>query len=272
MSAPGRFTPERSFMELPIFQIDAFTSRLFAGNPAAVVILSQWLPDETLQSIAAENNLAETAFVVRLEGEFGLRWFTPEVEVDLCGHATLASAHVLFRHAYAAPPAIVFRYQGGTLTVTQEGELLAMRFPSRPPQPAPCDAAIVAALGGTPREVHRARDLLAVFDTPQEIEGLRPDFRAIASLDTFAVIASAPGKDCDFVSRFFAPRAGIPEDPATGSSHCTLVPYWSERLGKKTLHALQLSHRRGELFCEHQGEWVKIAGRAVEYLRGHIFL
>ena len=167
---------------------------------------------------------------------------------------------------------IVFRYQGGTLTVTQAGELLAMRFPARPPQRAQCDAAMVAALGATPREVHRACDLLAVFDTQQEVEDLRPDFQAIALLDTFAVMASAPGQDCDFVSRFFAPRAGIPEDLATGSSHCTLVPYWSARLSKTRLHALQLSRRRGELFCENQGEWVKIAGRAVEYLRGRIFL
>jgi PhzF family phenazine biosynthesis protein len=259
-------------MELPIFQVDAFTGSLFGGNPAAVVILSHWLADEILQSIAAENNLADTAFVVPLQGEFGLRWFTPEIEVDLCGHATLASAHVLFRHGYATPPDIVFRYQGGKLTVTQEAELLAMRFPSRPPQRAQRDAAIVAALGAKPREVHRARDLLVVFDTQQEVEGLRPDFQAITLLDTFAVIASAPGKECDFVSRFFAPGAGISEDPATGSSHCTLVPYWSERLDKNRLHALQLSRRRGELFCENQGEWVKIAGRAVEYLRGHIFL
>jgi PhzF family phenazine biosynthesis protein len=259
-------------MELPIFQVDAFTGRLFGGNPAAVVILSQWLPDEILQAIAAENNLADTAFVVPHQSEFGLRWYTPEVEVDLCGHATLASAHVLFRHGYAAPPDILFQYRGGTLTVTQDGELLAMRFPARPPQRVECDTAIVAALGAKPREVHRARDLLAVFDTQQEVEGLRPDFQAIALLDTFAVIASAPGKDCDFVSRFFAPGAGIPEDPVTGSSHCTLVPYWSERLGKKTLHALQLSRRGGQLFCENQGEWVQIAGRAVEYLRGHIFL
>lgn len=259
-------------MELPIFQVDAFTGRLFGGNPAAVVLVPQWLPDETLQAIAVENNLAETAFVVPLQGTFGLRWFTPEVEVDLCGHATLASAHVLFHHGYAAPPDIVFRYQGGTLTVTQAGDLLAMRFPARPPQQAQCDETIVAALGATPREVHRARDLLAVFETQQEVEDLRPDLQAIALLDTFAVIASAPGQACDFVSRFFAPGAGIPEDPATGSSHCTLVPYWSDRLGKQTLHALQLSRRRGELFCEHRGAWVQIAGRAVEYLRGHIFL
>jgi PhzF family phenazine biosynthesis protein len=249
-------------MELPIFQVDAFTGRLFRGNPAAVVILPQWLPDETLQAIAAENNLAETAFVVPLQGAFGLRWFTPEVEVDLCGHATLASAHVLFNHGYAAPPDIVFRYQGGTLTVRQEGELLAMRFPARPPQRAQCDAAIVAAWGATPKEVHWARDLLAVFETQQEIEDLRPDLQAIALLDTVAVMVSAPGRACDFVSRFFAPRAGIPEDPATGSSHCTLVPYWSDRLGKKTLHALQLSRRRGELFCEHQGAWIRASKSA----------
>jgi predicted PhzF superfamily epimerase YddE/YHI9 len=259
-------------MKLPIFQVDAFTGNLFGGNPAAVVILPQWPPDETLQAIAAENNLAETAFVVPLQGTFELRWFTPEIEVDLCGHATLASACVLFNHGYASPPDIVFRYQEGTLNVARHGELLAMRFPSRPPHRTTCDAAIVQALGAAPREVYRARDLLAVFDSQQEVESLRLDFQTMALLDTFAVIASAPGKDCDFVSRFFAPKAGIPEDPATGSSHCTLVPYWSERLGKKTLHALQLSRRRGEFFCEDRGEWVQIAGRAVEYLQGHIFL
>jgi predicted PhzF superfamily epimerase YddE/YHI9 len=156
--------------------------------------------------------------------------------------------------------------------VTQQGELLALCFPSRPPHPVQCDAAIIAALGATPREVYRARDLLVVFDTQEEVESLRPDFHAIGLLDTFAVIASAPGQACDFVSRFFAPKVGIPEDPATGSSHCTLVPYWSERLGKTQLHALQLSRRRGEIFCAYQGEQVEIAGRVVEYLRGHIFL
>lgn len=259
-------------MELPIFQVDAFASRLFGGNPAAVVVLPEWLPDELLQQIAQENNLSETAFVVPGGDAFGLRWFTPEVEVDLCGHATLASGHVLFEHGYAAGPEIVFRYQGGTLTVRREGELIAMDFPSRPPKPSRCDASLVSALGATPREVHQSRDLLAVFETQDEIEALRPDLGAIAELDTFAVIASAPGRECDFVSRFFAPGAGVPEDPVTGSAHCTLAPYWSERLGKQKLRALQLSRRRGELFCEVLDSRVRLSGRVVEYLRGHIYV
>jgi PhzF family phenazine biosynthesis protein len=257
-------------MELPIFQLDAFTSRLFGGNPAAVVVLPQWLPDETLQTIAQENNLSETAFVVPCEDIFDLRWFTPEIEVDLCGHATLASAYVLFHHGYTSRPEVVFRYQGGTLTVAREGDLLAMDFPSRPPRRIESDASLARALGATPREVHESRDLLAIFDTQADVEALRPDLPAVAKLDTFAVIASAPGKSCDFVSRFFAPGAGVPEDPATGSAHCTLVPYWSDRLGKKELHALQLSRRVGEFFCENKGARVKISGRVIEYLRGQI--
>ena len=253
-----------------MFQVDAFTGRLFGGNPAAVVVLPEWLADETLQAIAQENNLAETAFVVPGADWFGLRWFTPEIEVDLCGHATLASAYVLFNHGYTSHSEVVFEYRGGWLTVAREGDLLAMDFPARPPEPIQCDAALADALGAVPRELHQSRDLLAVFDTQADVESLRPDFSAIAKLDVFAVIASAPEKECDFVSRFFAPGAGIPEDPVTGSAHCTLVPYWSERLGKKKLHALQLSRRGGELFCENLGPRVKICGRVVEFLRGEI--
>jgi PhzF family phenazine biosynthesis protein len=257
-------------MELPIYQVDAFTGRLFGGNPAAVVILKGWLPDATMQAIAGENNLAETAFVVPGAKEFGLRWFSPAIEIDLCGHATLASAHVLFQHDYARTSPVVFRYKGGTLSVAREGELLAMDFPARPPEPASPDPALAAALGARPGEVHRARDLVAVFGSQEEVEALRPDFQALARIDAFAIAVTAPGREADFVSRFFAPRAGVPEDPATGSSHCTLVPYWSRRLGRKKLHAIQVSSRRGELFCEDQGARVKIAGRAVEYLRGQI--
>lgn len=259
-------------MKLPIFQLDAFSSRLFGGNPAAVVVLPEWLPDETLQAIAQENNLAETAFVVPRKDIFDLRWFTPEVEVDLCGHATLASAHVMFHHGYTSQSEVVFRYQGGTLTVTREEDLLAMDFPSRPPKPIECDASLTDALGAAPSEVYESRDLLAVFDTQADVEALRPDLPAVAKLDTFAVIASAPGEECDFVSRFFAPGVGVPEDPATGSAHCTLIPYWSDRLGKNELHALQLSRRVGEFFCENRGARVKISGRVVEYLDGHIHI
>lgn len=257
-------------MEFPIFQVDAFASRLFGGNPAAVVILPQWLPDETLQAIAQENNLAETAYVVPREDAFDLRWFTPAIEVDLCGHATLAAAYVLLNHGYTLQAEVVFRYQGGILRVTRESDLLAMDFPSRPPTPTQCDSALIHALRATPKEVHRSRDLLVVFETPAEVEALQPDLAALAKLDTFAVMATAPGKACDFVLRFFAPRAGIPEDPATGSAHCTLVPYWSKRLAKNQLHAFQLSRRGGEFFCEDRGDRVKIAGRAVEYLSGRI--
>lgn len=257
-------------MKLPIFQVDAFAERLFAGNPAAVVVMPDWLPDGTLQGVAQENNYSETAFVVPRGEFFDLRWFTPEVEVDLCGHATLASAHVVFRHGYTNAERVVFRSRAGDLTVKRAGDLLAMDFPARPPRPLPADAAVSDALGAVPDELHESRDLLAVFRSQADVEALRPNFSAIAKLDTFAVIATAPGDSCDFVSRFFAPAAGVPEDPVTGSAHCTLVPYWSRRLGKPKLHARQVSRRGGELWCEHLGERVVVAGRVVEYLRGEI--
>jgi PhzF family phenazine biosynthesis protein len=257
-------------MELPLYHLDAFTSRRFGGNPAGVVILTDWLPDAVLQSIAAENNLAETAFLVPGGKEFALRWFSPTMEIDLCGHATLASASVLFSTRQARGEEIVFRYKAGTLTVTRQGDLLAMDFPSRPPEPARADPALAAALGKAPQEVFRSRDLMAVYETREEVASLRPDFAAIERLNTFAVVATAPGGDCDFVSRFFAPKAGVPEDPATGSSHCSLIPFWSGRLGKKSLRALQISPRVGEFLCEDRGTRVTIAGRVVEYLRGTI--
>lgn len=257
-------------MKLPLFQVDAFAGRLFAGNPAAVVILPEWLPAETLQAIAAENNLAETAFVVPRGERFGLRWFTPAVEIDLCGHATLASAHVLLRCGYAPGREVIFDYQGGELRVAQKGELLVMDFPARPALPIPHDPAIGAALGAAPSEVFKSRDLMAVFESRDAVAKLAPDFAALAALDAMAVIATAPGGDCDYVSRFFAPRVGIAEDPATGSAQCTLVPYWSKRLGKRELHSLQLSRRVGEFFCEDRGPRVAIAGRVFEYLHGEI--
>jgi len=259
-------------MKLPIYQIDAFASRPFSGNPAAVVVLPEWLPDRTLQAIAQENNLSETAFVVPRGEHFDLRWFTPTQEVDLCGHATLASAHVLLQHGYTRRAEVVFHSAGGVLAVKREGELLVMDFPARPPRPIEADAAVARALGAAPTELHASRDLLAVFERQADVERLNPDFAAIAALDTFAVIATAPGETCDFVSRFFAPRAGVPEDPATGSAHCTLVPYWSQRLERRTLRAQQLSRRGAELLCEDRGERVGIAGRAIEYLRGEILV
>ena len=259
-------------MKLPLYQIDAFTSRLFGGNPAAVVTLDEWLADDVLQAIASENNLAETAFVIPREDMALLRWFTPTVEVDLCGHATLAAAHVLFSYHYSSPQTVSFSTRSGVLSVSREEGRLSLDLPARPGTPIEVSDELVSALGARPREAYLARDILAVFDTEVAIQSLHPDFGLVATLDAFAVIASAPGSTTDFVSRFFAPRAGIPEDPVTGSAHCTLVPYWAGRLGKATLTAKQLSRRVGELDCELRGDRVAIAGRTVEYLRGEITL
>jgi predicted PhzF superfamily epimerase YddE/YHI9 len=257
-------------MKLPLYQLDAFTTRLFGGNPAAVVLLDAWLPDGVLAAIAAENNLAETAFVIARADVSPLRWFTPAVEVDLCGHATLAAADVLFRYRFPSLNRIAFSTKSGELVVAREGALLKMDFPARPGKPVAVTEALTAALGARPREAYLARDLLAIFDSESEVRALRPDFARVAALDAFAVIASAPGDTVDFVSRFFAPGAGIPEDPVTGSSHCTLTPYWVARLGKSELTAKQLSARGGDLLCELRGERVVIAGQVVEYLRGEI--
>ncbi len=257
-------------MNLPLYQIDAFTNCLFGGNPAAVVPMNEWLDDKLLQGIAAENNLAETAFVIPKADVCPLRWFTPAVEIDLCGHATLAAAHVLLHHYFPSRQQITFSTRSGNLIVTRDGEILAMDFPSRPGRPVEVTDALVSALGVTPREAFLARDLLAVFDSEAEIRDFRPDSQRIASLEAFALIVSAPGTNADFVSRFFAPKAGIPEDPVTGSSHCTLIPYWAARLAKPRLVARQLSARGGELYCELRGDRVIIGGKTVEYLRGEI--
>jgi predicted PhzF superfamily epimerase YddE/YHI9 len=260
-------------MELPIFQIDAFTSRRFGGNPAAVVILENekaWLADEVLQAIAAENNLAETAFVLSHFQPFPLRWFTPTIEVDLCGHATLASASVLLRHYLRAQNQVIFTTRSGELTVARKDGRLVMDLPARPGQPTIVSSEMIAALGAEPREAYLARDLLTIFSSESEVAGLKPNLAAVAALDVFAVIASAKGDRVDFVSRFFAPRAGISEDPVTGSAHCTLVPYWAGRLGKSVLVARQISVRGGELTCEMKAERVMIAGEAIEYMRGRI--
>jgi len=257
-------------MKLPLYQVDAFTSRLFGGNPAAVVVMNEWLNDDLLQAIAAENNLSETAFVIPKPEGCPLRWFTPTLEMDLCGHATLAAAHVLFRHYLPALQQISFSTKSGNLTVTRDHEILALDFPSRPGRPIEVNDALVSVLGVKPREALLSRDLLTVFESEAEIRAFRPDFQRLASLDAFALIISAPGTDADFVSRFFAPRAGVLEDPVTGSSHCTLVPYWAARLGKQVLVARQLSARGGVLHCELRGERIIIGGTTVEYLRGEI--
>lgn len=259
-------------MSLPFYWIDAFTDRVFAGNPAGVVPLNEWPPDALLQSIAFENGLAETAYFVRTgEDRYDLRWFTPTLEVDLCGHATLAAAFVIFTQLGAVGDILTFATRSGPLRVARLADgRLELDFPSRPAQPANPAPELVRALGAAPDFVAQARDTLCVFARAEDVLALRPDFRALAALDTFAVIATAPGPDCDFVSRFFAPRAGIDEDPVTGSAHCTLTPYWAKRLGRTQLHARQVSARGGELWCELAGDRVKIAGHAALYLQGSI--
>ena len=261
-------------MRLPLYQVDAFTDRLFGGNPAAVVPLEEWLPEATMQAIATENNLSETAFFVR-EGEgYGLRWFTPVAEIDLAGHPTLATAYVIFRFIKPSAHELTFRtMKAGTLVVTRRGDELAMDFPARPPQPCAVPPTLVPALGKPPVKVLASRDYMAVYASAADVAALAPDFAAIAKLDRMAVIATAPGEgDIDFVSRFFAPAHNINEDPVTGSAHCTLIPYWAERLGKTRLKARQISARVGDLSCEHRGERVTIAGRCVLYMEGAITL
>lgn len=259
-------------MHLPIYQVDAFAEKLFGGNPAAICPLTEWLPDATMQAIAAENNLAETAFFVREGADYALRWFTPAVEVDLCGHATLASAHVVFSFLEPGRERVNFRtLKAGTLTVARHGDMLMMDFPARPAAAVEPSPGLLAALGGSPREVLKARDHMVVYGSAAEVAALKPDFAALGRLDCWAAIATAPGEDgTDFVSRFFAPRQGIDEDPATGSSHCTLVPYWAARLGKRELKARQLSRRVGTLTCALNGDRVAIGGRTVLYLEGKI--
>jgi PhzF family phenazine biosynthesis protein len=257
-------------VQIPIYQVDAFTSHLFAGNPAAVCPLQEWLPDDRLQAIAQENNLSETAYFVPDGDCYRLRWFTPAVEVDLCGHATLATAFIIMTELAPDRQEVRFQTRSGELVVTREGGRFAMDFPARPPAECAVHHDLIAALGGNPERVLAARDYLVVYGSEAEVRGLRPDMDRLAVVDRFAVIVTAPGKDVDFVSRFFAPAKGVPEDPVTGSAHCTLIPYWAERLGKKQLHAYQVSRRGGELWCEHRGERVTISGSAVRFLTGTI--
>jgi PhzF family phenazine biosynthesis protein len=259
-------------VNIPLYQVDAFADSVFQGNPAAVCPLPDWLPDETLQSIAAENNLSETAFFVRNGVRYHLRWFTPAVEIDLCGHATLASAFILMDVLGEVPDRVRFDTKSGELCVIKRDGLLALDFPSRPPAPVEPWAGLVEALGLKPTAIFAARDYLAVYDSEEQVRQLSPNMEALKQIDRFAVIATAPGKDCDFVSRFFAPAKGVPEDPVTGSAYCTLVPYWAERLQKNKLHARQISRRGGELFCELHGERVEMAGRGALYMVGEIRL
>ena len=259
-------------MKLKLFQVDAFTDRPFRGNPAAVVPLEQWLPEATLQAMAAENNLSETAYFVKQGGAYHLRWFTPTREVDLCGHATLATAWVLWERLGEHAPLIRFETRSGELRVTRDDGWLWLDFPADPAQPSVVPSALVSGLGRPPREVLLARNYVAIYDSEEIVRLLTPDFRRLATLGNHGVIATAPGKDCDFVSRFFGPQFGIDEDPVTGSAHCTLAPLWSVRLGRTALRARQISHRGGELRCELNGTRVLIGGQCAAFLTGEIEL
>jgi PhzF family phenazine biosynthesis protein len=255
---------------IPLYQLDAFADRPFAGNPAAVCPLDAWPPDDRMQAIAAENNLSETAFFVRRpDGDYDLRWFTPAIEVDLCGHATLASAHVVLNRLTPDARSVTFHTRSGPLTVARDGDRLVMDFPAQPPAPGAVPG-LAEALGAAPAEVQVGRYAVAVFDDAAAVAALEPDFRAIARLDPPFVVATAPGDDCDFVSRFFAPSAGVDEDPVTGSAHCILIPFWAERLGKAALFARQISRRGGALWCRHDGDRVTMAGHCAPYLEGRI--
>jgi len=257
-------------MRIPLYQIDAFTDRLFGGNPAAVCPLERWLPDAEMQAIAAENNLSETAFFVPGGDGFELRWFTPEREVDLCGHATLAAGHLLLRHLDPDRESVAFSTRSGRLEVNRDGDLLVLDFPAYPPRAVDAPAGLFEALGHDAEAVLQGNYLMVVYRDERAVRALEPDFSAMARAGLDEAIATARGTDCDFVSRFFAPGYGIPEDPVTGSAHCTLVPYWAGRLGKARLHARQVSSRGGELYCELRDDRVRIAGRAVTFLEGTI--
>jgi PhzF family phenazine biosynthesis protein len=266
-------------MEIPIYQVDAFTSTLFRGNPAAVCPLSSWLPDSLLLAIAAENNLAETAFYVPEGDLYRLRWFTPTVEVQLCGHATVATATVMMAvRGEISGPWVRFLTLSGEIGVERDGDLYRLDFPVRPPQPKPASAALIAAIGTAPVEsyVSATGYNMLVYETEAQVRALQPDMAKLALQDPTIVTApggeavTAPGETVDFVSRMFGPSHGIPEDPVTGSSHTVLTPYWSARLGKKSLRARQVSARGGELWCEDRGERIAIAGKSVLYLQGTI--
>ncbi|MEZ5069627.1 MAG: PhzF family phenazine biosynthesis protein [Bacteroidales bacterium] len=261
-------------MKIPLYQVDAFAEQLFRGNPAAVCLFESWPSGELMQMIAAENNLAETAFVVPAGEVMEIRWFTPVMEVDLCGHATLASAHVLFAHEGFPGDRISFlSLRSGPLAVGRKGEVLTLDFPADPVRECAVPDLLVRGFGRAKATCFKGRDdFMMVFGTQEEVEALQPDFRELRALESRGVIATAPGRTVDFVSRFFAPGAGIDEDPVTGSAHTTLAPYWSGVLGKTILSARQLSARGGSLLCEIRGERVLISGKAQTYLTGHLEL
>lgn len=259
-------------MELPVYQVDAFATEVFRGNPAAIIPLESWLDDTTLQAIAMENNLSETAYLVKRGDGYDLRWFTPAVEVDLCGHATLAAAHVLFEHLEHATEQVLFHTRSGELRVARSGAGLTLDFPVNELAPIEVDLAVCDALGGIASEamvpLGSTGVALYVYEFQEDVANLAPDFRALVAATENCIIVTAPGDNCDFVSRFFGPQVGIDEDPVTGSAHCTLVPYWAGRLHTNALQGRQISARGGELACELRDGRVFMTGTAVTFMRG----
>jgi len=257
-------------MKIPIYQIDAFSNRVFAGNPAAVCPLEEWLGDSLMQAIAQENNLSETAFFVPEGSGYHIRWFTPVAEVDLCGHATLATAFVIFNYLDTSSSQITFSSRSGKLTAVRENELISMDFPAQPPVPCEPPRELLDGLKKEPLEILCSEDYFVVFSSENDVIELNPDMGKLRELDIRGVIVTAKGNKVDFVSRFFAPKLGIDEDPVTGSAHCALTPYWAKKLNKKSVHAHQVSKRGGELFCTDCGDRVVIAGRAAKFMEGSI--
>ncbi len=260
-------------MKIPLYVVDAFTRKVFGGNPAAVCPLEAWPEDALMRQVAMENNLSETAFFAAEGDGYRLRWFTPAVEIDLCGHATLASAFVIFNYLDLAADSVTFKTLSGALVARREGERIALDFPARPAAPADAPADLLDGLGARPREVLRSSvDYMAVYETEDEVRSLRPDMALISKVEARGVIATAPGRDSDCASRYFAPRVGVAEDPVTGAAHCTVVPYWAAKLGRRDIRARQVSARGGELFCQDQGERIRLAGHAARYSEGFLYL
>lgn len=258
-------------MFIEYYHIDAFTGEDCLGNPAGVCILDSFLRDALMQAIAFENALSETAFIVSSGYEYEIRWFTPETEVDLCGHATLAAAHVLFNHRGIKEPVIHFRSQSGALSVEKKDDILVLDFPSRPPVSCKAPPDLLRALGSEPVEILSSeRDYFAVYESEVKVKNLAPNMDLLKQVDKFGFIVTAPGEKVDFVSRFFAPAQGVPEDPVTGSAHCTLIPYWAKRLSRTTMVARQVSRRSGQLYCGDAGNRVKIGGKAATFMHGYI--
>lgn len=258
-------------MKIPTYHVDAFAGAVFSGNPAVVCPLEDWLAEETLQLIARENSVPVTAFFVERDDHYELRWFTPTVELNLCGHGTVATAKVIFDCLGAAKESVVFKTTGGTFNVVKNGSRIDMDFPAY--EAVPCTtkpADLVRALGREPTEILQGPRYMAVYEGAADIRAIAPDMELLKGIDSLGVIVTAKGEESDFVSRYFAPKIGIPEDAATGSAHCMLAPYWSQRLGKRKLHAIQLSSRRGEMWCESLDDKVRISAQAVLYAQGFL--